>query len=144
MTQATAADAELILKLYDFRREPELRKARAWWGGTFLPGSAEDIMKVASGPAQEFAWFRQVAGYWEMAASLVLHGALNEELFYDSSGEMWFILAKVYPFLNEYREKMQSPHSFALAEKLATKSEAGQKRLQYMIKMHESRRQAAK
>jgi hypothetical protein len=144
MSQATAADAQLILQLYDLRRESELRKARTWWGGTFLPNSVDDILKVMSGPAQEYAWFRQAAGYWEMAASLVLHGTLNEELFYDSNGEMWFILAKVYPFLNEYREKTQSPFSFALAEKLATKTDAGRARLQHMVKMHEGRRKAAK
>jgi hypothetical protein len=144
MAQAGPADAQLILQLYDLRREAEMRKARAWWGGTFLPHTAEDIIQVGKSSGPESAWFRQVAGYWEMAASLVLHGALNEELFYDSGGELWFVLGKVYPFLNEYREKTQSPYSFALAEKLATKSEAGRARLQYMIKMHEGRRQAAK
>ncbi len=57
---------------------------------------------------------RQVGGYWEMAASLVLHGALNEDLFLEGSfsGEMFFIFAKVRPFLKELREKMQAPKLF--------------------------------
>ena len=65
---------------------------------------------------------RQVGGYWDMAASLVLHGALNEELFLQpgSSGEMFFFFAKIYPFLKEFRQKTNNPDAFANIEKLAT------------------------
>lgn len=133
-----AADAQLILQLYDFRREAEMRKARAWWGD-FWPQSADDIMKVANSYGNpENAWFRQVAGYWEMAAALVLRGALSEDLFFDCGGEMWFILGKVYPYLKEYREKIKSPESFRNAEKLATRSKDGRERLERMIKRLEA------
>src|SRR5437764_12443902 len=101
---ATPADAELILKLYDLRREPELRKARNWWLGTFWPNSVDDILKIGGAMGtQENAWMRQVGGYWEMAAALVLNGALNQELFLEGSvsGEMFFIFAKIKPFLPE-------------------------------------------
>jgi hypothetical protein len=68
----TTADAELIVKLYDLRREAELRKARSWWLG-FWPESTDDIMKIASTMgSQENNWLRQVGGYWEMAASLCI------------------------------------------------------------------------
>src|SRR5499425_1590978 len=98
----TASDAQIIMQLYDLRREAEMRKARAWFASTFWPKSADDVVAVINvANPQENAWFRQVSGYWEMAASFVLRGALNEQLFYDSSGEMWFTLAKVYPFLKE-------------------------------------------
>ncbi|MGB9360402.1 MAG: hypothetical protein WCA99_02285, partial [Candidatus Sulfotelmatobacter sp.] len=96
----TAADAQLILQLYDLRREAEMRKARNWWFTTFWPTSADDFMKIASTPGtQENNWLRQVSGYWSMAASFVLHGALNEELFLQPavSGEMFIVFAKVYP-----------------------------------------------
>ena len=106
----SAADAQLILQLYDLRREAELRKARSWWVVNFWPENAEDFMKIANAlGTQENNWLRQVGGYWGLTASLVLNGALNETLFYDPSfsGEMFFLFAKVQPFLKELREKAQ-------------------------------------
>jgi len=111
MAKPTAADAELILKLYDLRREPELRKARHWWVVTFSPQSADDFMKVSGAfGTPENNWLRQVLGYWGMASSLVNHGTLNRELFLEPSfcGEMVLIYAKVRPFLKEIREKMKN------------------------------------
>jgi hypothetical protein len=142
-TQATATDAQLILQLYELRREAEMRKARAWFGGTFSPQSAEDLTKMIGASGQENTWLRQVVGYWEMAAALVAHGTLNEELFFDTNGEMWFLLGKLYAFLPEFREKAQAPYVLQIVEKVATKSEAGRNRLQHMVKMHEARRKAS-
>lgn len=130
--QATATDAELILKLYDLRREPEMRKARNWWLTTFWPESAEDFFKIGMAMgSQENNWMRQVGGYWEMAASLVLHGALNEGLFLEGSfsGEMFFIFAKVRPFLPQLREKFQSPTMWGNIETLINRSEKGRNTL---------------
>jgi hypothetical protein len=140
---AGPADADLIIKLYDLRREAEMRKARQWFAGGFWPKSADDIVQVmnAANP-QENAWFRQVSGYWEMAASFVLRGALNEDLFFDSGTEMWFMLAKVYPFLKEARDKANTPFYFARTEELATRTQAGRERLQVMLKRVEARRAA--
>jgi hypothetical protein len=129
--KATPTDAELILKLYDFRREPELRKARNFWLG-FWPESVEDFMKVGMAlGTQENAWIRQVGGYWEMAASLVVHGTLNKEMFLEQSfsGEMFLIYAKVQPFLKELREKMQSPAIFANVEKVILSTPEGMERV---------------
>lgn len=112
MAKATAADAQLILKLYDLRREAELRKARHWWVVTFSPQSADDFMKVSGAfGTPENNWMRQVLGYWGMASSLVHHGALNREMFLEPSfcGEMVLIYVKVKPFLKELREKMKNP-----------------------------------
>ena len=120
----TTADAELIVKLYDLRREAEIRKARNWWLG-FWPESADDILKIATAlGSQENAWLRQVGGYWEMAASFVLHGTLNRELFLEPSfsGEMFVIYGKVEPFVKEVRERMQSPNIFGNVEKLIATS----------------------
>ena len=127
----TTADAELIVKLYDLRRENEIRKARNWWLG-FWPESTDDIMKIATAlGTQENAWLRQVGGYWEMAASFVLHGTLNRELFLEPSfsGEMFVFFGKVEPFLKELREKMQNPAIFGNVEKLIMTSAGGQERL---------------
>src|SRR5476649_367052 len=100
--KATTADAQLILQLYDLRREPEMRKARHWWAASFWPKNADDYLKVAGAMgAPENAWQRQVQSYWGLAASFVLQGVLNEEMFLQPafSGEMFLIYAKVHPFL---------------------------------------------
>ena len=72
---ATTADAEIILKLYDLRREPEMRRARDYIGGEFWPESFEGLWKEIGMTGDKNRWFRQVYGYWEMAArrSCALH-----------------------------------------------------------------------
>jgi len=143
--KAMADDAHIILKLYDLRREAEMRKARNWLTAEFWPQSADEFMKVANSfPSQENAWLRQVGGYWDMAAAFVLQGALNEELFLQPgcSGEMFFIFAKIYPFLKEFREKTNNPDAFANIEKVATGSKLARKRLERVSKNIENRRKA--
>jgi hypothetical protein len=129
--KATTGDAELLLKLYDLRREPEIRKARNWWLG-FWPESTDDVMKIATAlGTQENAWMRQVGGYWEMAASLVLHGTLNRDLFLEPSfcGEMFVYFGKIEPFLKDLREKSQNPGIFANVEKVINSAPGGPERL---------------
>jgi hypothetical protein len=143
----TPADAELILKLYDLRREAEIRKARNWWMATFWPENADDFMKVAQAAGtQENNWLRQVPGYWELAASLVVHGTLNETLFLEPafSGEMFLIFAKIHPFLKEVREKMQNPRMLANVENVIKKSKAGQERLKFVEQRMAARRKQMK
>jgi hypothetical protein len=113
-----------------------MRKARHWATVEFWPKDADEFIQVVNSfPSQENAWMRQVGGYWDLAASLVLHGALNEELFLQpgSSGEMFFFFAKIYPFLKEFREKTNNPDAFANVEKLATGSKAARKRLDRLV-----------
>ena len=127
----TVADAELIIKLYDLRREAELRKARNWWLG-FWPESADDVIKVATAlGTQENAWMRQAGGYWEMVTSFVLHGVLSRELFLEGSfsGEMFVVFGKIEPFLKEIREKMQNPNIFGNVEKVIATSAGAPERL---------------
>ena len=140
----TAADAQLIMQLYDLRREAEMRKARSWWLGEFWPQSADDFMKIAGAMgSQENNWLRQVGGYWSMAASFVLHGALSEELFIQPavSGEMVFVFAKVQPFLKELREKSGDPQLFGDIEKVITGSKFGRERLKLTLKRVETMRE---
>ncbi|HUJ32235.1 MAG TPA: hypothetical protein VLY23_13205 [Candidatus Acidoferrum sp.] len=133
----TVNDAQLILQLYDLRREPEMRKARNWWMGEFWPHNADDFVKVASATGtQENNWLRQVGGYWGIAASFVLQGALSEELFLRPafSGEMFFLFAKVHPFVKELREKLGDPEAFGDIEKVITRTKWGRDRLTFIIK----------
>ena len=141
----TNADAHLILELYELRREAEMRRARHWWFAEFFPQNVEDFNKVASAfGTPENAWLRQVGGYWSMASSFVLQGVLNEDLFLQPafSGEMFFIFAKVHPFLKELREKNGDPQMYANIEKVIMHTKWGRERLQFIIKRVESMRRS--
>jgi hypothetical protein len=107
---ATFEDATLILKLYELRREPVLRKARHWLIFQFNPETAEELLLMARGSiSEENAYYRQVLSYWEMAASLVLHGAVKADLFLDSNGEGLYIYAKFHRFHNEFETTTGRP-----------------------------------
>lgn len=91
---ATTADADLILRLYDLRREPLCRQARAWL--TALdPASPEQARAICSDlTRQDNAWLRQVTSYWEMAFSIANCGAVDETLFAKNCGEGIFYCCK--------------------------------------------------
>ncbi|HEX8289204.1 MAG TPA: hypothetical protein VF556_14485 [Pyrinomonadaceae bacterium] len=111
-----AKSADLILKLYDLRRETKMREARNWVFG-FSPQSADDVLKAMISE-ETSANFRMVVTYWDMAASLVNHGAIDEEMFNDSAGEAVLVFAKIEPYLEEVRAKMNSPKYLKNLEKL--------------------------
>ncbi|HEY0050565.1 MAG TPA: hypothetical protein VGB68_14835 [Pyrinomonadaceae bacterium] len=114
-----AESADLILKLYDLRREEKMREARSWIT-SFFPESAADIMQVMVS-AETSAYFRMVTSYWDMAASFVNHGAIDEEMFLESNGECVLIFSKVEPFLEEMRQIMGSPNYLKNLETLIMK-----------------------
>jgi hypothetical protein len=138
---ANSTDGELILKLYELRRETVMRKARAWMTGEFWPTTAEEFFTVQNDFGSEnSAWLRQVVSYWEMAASLVLHGALSADLFVDCNPEPFYILAKLAPILPDIRAK--SPTYFSKTLQLVEISQAAAARYQASKKSVEVRRQA--
>src|SRR5487761_869409 len=104
MPNATPQDAEIILKLYDLRREAEMRQARKYIATEFWPNTFEDLQNTILGGGDGNRYFRQVYGYWEMAAALAVHGAVHEELFLECEFEMFFAYAKIQPHLPEMRK----------------------------------------
>lgn len=122
-----AESADLLLKLYDLRREEKMREARNWMF-MFNPQSPEEYFGAMMDPATS-ASLRMTTSYWEMAASFVNHGAIDEEMFNDSNGEHIIVFAKVEPFLQELREKFQNPGAFKHLEKLITGTPEGKERL---------------
>ena len=136
---ATPADAEIILRFYELRREPVMRQARAWMTGEFWPATAEEFFAVAFNPADPHnAWFRQVISYWEMGAAMVLHGAVSAELFMDCNGEGFFLLAKFAPILDAVREKM--PGFLVKTSELISRFTAASQRYEQTVKSLEARR----
>jgi hypothetical protein len=129
-TKATAADAELVLRLYDLRRESEMRNARNWFAGEFWPHSFSDLEQtMMQFGSPQSRYLGQVMSYWEMASSLVVRGALHPGLFYDACHEAWMCYAKIKPFLKECRAKF-SPDFMVNLEKAVEGSAEGRKRLQ--------------
>jgi hypothetical protein len=103
---ATPADADIILKLYELRTEAVMRESRAWVIGQFWPNTSDEVFALLQNPADPHnPQLRQVMSYWEMAAALVVHGAVSAELFVDTNGEGFFLLAKFAHILDEIREK---------------------------------------
>jgi hypothetical protein len=136
---ATPADAEIILKLYQLRTEAEMRKARAWITGEFWPATAEEYFAVASNAADPHnAWLRQVLTYWEMAAAMVLHGAVSAELFVDCNSEGFFMLAKFSPILEEIRARNSG--FLIKTSELITRFSAASQRYEAVLKNVEARR----
>lgn len=118
---ATATDAELILKLYDLRREESLRRARKFMTFEFKPKTHEELYAVSRDPKSDknVCW-RQALSYWEMAASLVLHGTIDPELFLESNAEGILLYAKFHHFHAESERESGNrfmKHTAALIEK---------------------------
>ena len=111
-TQATYDDANLILRLYELRREEKLRKAREWFSANFHAASLEDMQRIAAPGSQENAYFRMVVSYWEMVAALVTSGVLNQDLFFQTNGELLFVWERVRELLPAYRAASKNPNSW--------------------------------
>ena len=111
--------ADLILKLYELRREEKMRAARDWMI-TFFPESVADIMQVMLNP-ETSGYFRMVTSYWDMAACFVNQGAIDEEMFNETAGEHVMVFSKIEPFLEEMRQGMGSPKYLKNLETLVMK-----------------------
>ena len=132
---------EIILRLYELRTEAVMRRARAWMTGEFWPTSPEEFFAVASNPADPHnAWLRQVLTYWEMAAAMVLHGAVSAELFVDCNAEGFFLLAKFAPILQKKDPGKRIRGSQIKTSELVTRFSAAAQRYEAVLKNVAARR----
>ena len=136
-------DANLILKLYDLRREKTMREARNWFF-MFNPQSTKDFMEVLT--SDKSGLYRMVVSYWDMAASFVNNGAIDEQMFNDANGEHFFVYAKIEPFLAALREENGTPQFLANLEKLVkrmpdyeTRLAAVKERIQRIVAAYQER-----
>ncbi len=121
-----AKSAELILKLYELRREEVMREARNWFFA-FNPESFEDIQRAIMG--EQSAYLRMVTTYWDMACSFVNHGAIDAEMFNDANAEQVFVFAKFQPFLEQIRANSSNPDAFRHLEQAVTAMPRAEERL---------------
>ena len=118
-------DADLVLRVYDLRREATLRDARRVMTRDYWPATIDDLRNIAQWEHPHNEAFRQFVGYWELVYGLGRHGIVQPEYLVESSGgEAFILLAKLEPFLAQFRETM-SPHFLRNTEWAATETEAG-------------------
>jgi hypothetical protein len=111
-------DVMAILKLYELRRDPEMRAARQWYFSKFAPTSAMDIVALYRGGERASANFRMVVSYWDTAASLVLNEGIDRKMFLDGNTEHIFVYAKIADYLEEVRTLFREPDLFIHLETL--------------------------
>ncbi|MCC6319295.1 MAG: hypothetical protein IT361_16600 [Gemmatimonadaceae bacterium] len=118
-------DAELVIKLYELRRDAVMRESRRLINAEFWPRTFDDVLAFTKGDHPLNPAFRQVSSYWEMVYGMVKHGVLHADFMMESCGEGMFVFAKVEPYLAEYRAKI-SPIAFRNAEWMTAHSPAAQ------------------
>jgi hypothetical protein len=131
---ATAQDADLIIKLYDLRRDETMRKARNYFAFEFFPKNADDVKALftnAQEHPEQNAYLRQVVSYWEMVAAMVNHGSIDQALFFDTNGEFFGVWAKIGDFIEDLRASF-GPQFLVNLEKLIAAHPDGAKRVQLM------------
>ena len=124
-----ASEAQLILKLYDLRREAVMRQARSFVGGKFAPKSVEEFVAAIKKGGEEAGYLLQVYGYWDMVCAFVKHGFLSATLVYDTCQEMYFQYAKIQPYLSGFRKEMGLPEWMKSLQEVVEGSTKGRKRM---------------
>jgi hypothetical protein len=109
-SKPTYDDANLILRLYEMRREDRMRRARAWFTSQFKVKTWEELQKLAPGGSDENASYRMVVTYWDMVASFITTGVLNKELFFHSGRELLLVWERMRDVLPEVRQQYKDPN----------------------------------
>lgn len=116
---ATYDDANLILRLYELRREEKMRQAREWFMRSFKAATLEECMALCPPESEGNTYFRMVTSYWEMVASFVTSGVLNQELFLQSGNELLFVWTRVKDLTPEFRTRFSNPNMLVNMEIVA-------------------------
>lgn len=116
MAEVTHEQVNLMLRLYEMRREAVMREARAWYLMNFHPKTAEDVMKICPPGSKENGFMRMVVSYWEMVTNIVNRGLIDEEFFFENSGEQWVVWEALRPIATEWRAIFKNPHAWEKLE----------------------------
>jgi len=124
MGEVNHDQANLLLRLYELRREPRMREAREWYFANYQPNSLEDMTKLAPPGSPANASVRMVLSYWEMAASMVNRGLIDEDFFFENTGEQWAVWGRIKALVPTMRERSKNPHQYANLEEHVNRFEA--------------------
>jgi hypothetical protein len=134
---ADHADAELVLRVYELRREAVMRQSRDAIVARFLPRTFEELVAITKPDHPSNAAWRQVSTYWEMVYGMVKHGVVQPEYFMESNGEGLLVFVKAEPWLAQYRKEV-NPLAFQNAEWVATHTDRGRKVAEIFRKRREA------
>ncbi|MBI3670343.1 MAG: hypothetical protein HY237_11245 [Acidobacteria bacterium] len=124
MSQPTHEQVNLMLKLYELRREPRLRQARAWFFENFNVTSPDELLKKYPQGSEENTSIRMVISYWDMVASIANRGLMDEELFFETTGEIWVVWERLRALAPAWRTAFKSPYVFANLEETCKRMDA--------------------
>jgi hypothetical protein len=124
MGEVTNEQVNLMLRLFEERRETRLREARDWFGANFHVKSMEEVMRICPPGSKENTHVRMVLGYWEMVASIVNRGLIDEDFFFESNGEQWAVWEQVKPVIVAWRAMFSSPKFLGNLEEQCKRLEA--------------------
>jgi hypothetical protein len=124
MSSISYDEVNLMLRLYDLRREPQLRKARSWFVEHFHSETPEEMVQKYPQSSEENTFIRMVISYWEMVASIVNRGLINDELFFESNGEIWVVWDRMRAVVPTWRTAFRNPTMFANIEETCKRLEA--------------------
>jgi len=122
-TKPTHEQAQLLLQLYEQRRETRLRAARDWVFSNYFPSSMEESMRIAAPGTENGTLLMMVCGYWDQACALLNHGLLHEDLFFETTGEFFGAWERIRPVIPEGRKMFSNPGFLLHLEKAATRYE---------------------
>jgi hypothetical protein len=142
MDDVTGA-ASVLLKLYELRTEPTLRQARAWFAFEFHPNTSQDVLRVWLGPGHISAPYRMVTSYWDMAAALVVQGAIPATMFNAANTEHFALYAKLRPFLSDIRAATKYPDYLMNVEQVVSVATDPDERLGIFARYMERQRSLA-
>jgi hypothetical protein len=128
MGQVTHEQANLVMRLYELRREPRLREARSWFVANFDVKTPEELQQKCPPGSEANASMRMVIGYWEMAAGFANRGLLDDDLFFENAGEGFLVYDRVRELLPAMREMFKNPHTWHQLEAFGKRMEAWQER----------------
>lgn len=123
MGQPTYEQVNLMLRLYELRREPRLREARAWFMDHYSVSSPEELMIKYPPGSTENTNIRMTVSYWDMVASIVNRGLMDEELFFENAGEIWVVWDRVRPLVPAWRAAFKNPTIFVNLEQVCKRLE---------------------
>jgi hypothetical protein len=128
MGQVMHEQANLVLRLYELRREPRLREARSWFIANFDAKSPEEIMQKYPSGSEANASMRMVVSYWEMAAGMANRGLMDDDLFFESAGEGFLVWDRLREVIPAMRAAFQNPHLWSQLEAFGKRMEAWQEK----------------
>ena len=123
MPQVTYEEVNLMLRLYELRREPRLREARAWFVEHFRAATPDELMQKYPQGSQENTYIRMVISYWDMVASIVNRNLINDELFFENNGEIWVVWDRMRSVVPSWRAAFKNPLLFSGIEETCKRLE---------------------